>query len=158
MLFTQYKPLVVQEIEISRSPVAIGKIFKGDYARSSSYIMDVISELSGHGISPVQGQTLGIFYDNPSGTAADQLTSFQGVFVESLPKDIPSSLTQFSFNGRYLYVTNNGLDVMKAIFEAYDVMFKYAREKKVNVSSPAGYQVLTQTGESYTAEILMKLE
>ena len=158
MLLTETKNLVVQEIGRQGSPTALGKTFKGDYAKSSSYIMEVISELSRLGIDAVPGQTLGIYYDDPSKKQQDQLMSFQGVFIDRPLKEVPASFIQFSFNGRFLYVKNEGQDVMKAIFEAYDVLFKYISKNNSKLKSPGGYQILTHTGTSLVAEILMELE
>ena len=158
MILTHSKPLVVGEIDMKGSPTALGKTFKGDYAKSSSYVMDVISELSRLGISSVPGQTLGIFYDDPSKKQPDQLMSFQGVFVAQPVKDVPPSFIQYSFRGRYVYVKNSGPDIMKIIFEAYSVLFGYIQANGVKLKSPSGYQVLTHTDNGFVAEILMELE
>lgn len=158
MILTHAKNLVVGEIEMQGSPVAWGKTFKGDYARSPLYITDVISELSKLGVTPVPGQTLGIFYDDPSKKEADQLMSFQGVFVEQTDKKIPAPLIRFSFEGRYLYVRNSGDDVMKMIFEAYDRLFNYVRVNNVDLKSPGGYQVLSNTNTGTIVEILMEIK
>ncbi len=157
MILTHAKDLVVGDIDMKGSPVAWGKTFKGDYAKSPSYIMEVMSELSQLGISSVPGQTLGIFYDDPSKKEPDKLMSFQGVFVEQPLKQLPASMIQFSFNGRYLYVKNSGADVMKMIFEAYNRLFEYIKTNSANLKSPTGYQVLTNTPEGVIVEILMEL-
>jgi hypothetical protein len=157
MLITNSKERVVEEIDMHGTSIALGRTFKGDYANSSSYIMEVMSELTALGIETLPNQTIGIFYDDPSKKAADLLMSFQGAFIKRPLKEVPQSFIQFLFTGRYLYIKLTDADIMKMIYEGYNMLFNYIKEKNIKLKSPSGYQVLSNMPNGFVAEILMEM-
>lgn len=146
----------VTAINLHKPLTAIGKIFTGDYSKSSQYIMEIQKELTDAAIPFIQTKIMGVYYDNPNEKKAEELKSFQGVFVTDPNAKIPESLTTLSLKGNYLYVKATG-EIMKAIHEAYGALFTHIAEKAITLKSPAGYQVSTFEAEGMTTEIYMEL-
>jgi len=140
------------------SPTALGKTFKGDYANSPAYIMEVMNDLARLGIESLPNQTIGVYYDDPSKKEAQLLMSFQGVFVTHTLKEVPSPFIQFSFSGKYLYIKLTGMDVMRMIYEGYNMLFNFIKTNSIKLKSPTGYQIFTNTGDGIVAEILLEIE
>ncbi|MEJ0033368.1 MAG: hypothetical protein WDO15_24875 [Bacteroidota bacterium] len=46
---------------------------------------------------------------------------------------------------------------MKMIYEGYNALFTYIKERNVKLKSPSGYQVLSSTSNGLVAEILMEM-
>ncbi|CAN5644561.1 hypothetical protein BH11BAC1_BH11BAC1_09710 [soil metagenome] len=146
----------VTTINLHEQLKVIGKTFIGDYSKSSQYIMEIQKELSDAGIPFIQTKVMGVYYDNPNEKKAEELKSFQGVFVTDPNAKIPASLTQLSLKGNYLYVKATG-EIMNAIYEGYGALFIYIAEKAITLKSPAGYQVSTFENDEMTTEIYMEL-
>ena len=143
-------------IRIDQHIESVGKIFYGDYANSPQWISEVHKELSLASISSLPNKVMGIYYDNPQEKNADQLRSFQGVFISDETARIPETLCRVSLTGDYLYVRVSG-DPMKSLLEGYRMLFAHIRANSTDLESTAGYQISTFDSGIVNTEIYMKL-
>ena len=143
-------------VRIDRHIESVGKIFYGDYSNSPQWISKVQKELSLASISFLPDKVMGIYYDNPQEKSADQLKSFQGVFISDATARIPDSLYRVSLSGDYLYVRVSG-DPIQSLFEGYRMLFEHVRAASTDLESTAGYQISTFDSGMVTTEIYMKL-
>ena len=145
----------VQQVVLTEPLVIYGKHFRGDYARSPQYITEVMDLLKQAGIDYQPNKALGIYYDNPQQTKAEELRCFQGVFVSDEAAAVPPALEKFVLTGKYLYISITG-EPMRSIFEAYQILFDYIGKNNVHLKSPAGYQVSTFDDGVMTTEVYME--
>ena len=146
----------VNTVTLNKPLVAAGKIFKGDYSNAQHYITDVQNELKEASVDFTPNKILGIYYDNPQNKKAEELTSFQGVFLQHANLKLPQGFNKIILSGNFLYVKVKG-EPMKAIYEGYGALFSYIEKKNVQLKSPAGYQVSTFENGEITTEIYLEL-
>jgi|GEM_PF-3968735 len=147
----------VKEVQIGEAITAVGKIFRGDYAKTQEYILEVKKELRERNIAVLPGKVMGVYYDNPQHTPADELASFQGVFLEDESADTGFLLHRLSLKGRYLFTKVSG-DPTTSIMEGYSALFAYIRQHGAKPEMPAGFQISTMENGVISTEIYMKLK
>jgi hypothetical protein len=147
----------VKSIVLEKPLTAAGKIFTGDYAKSPDYINEVKRGLEKAGISFDQYKVMGVYYDNPQEKKAEELKSFQGVFLQNGNTEVPSSFEKLNLKGNVLYVRMTGGDIMKAIYDGYGALFNHIQKNALTLKSNAGYQVTTFENGTMTTEIYMEL-
>jgi DNA gyrase inhibitor GyrI len=147
----------VEEVNIKEPLVVVGKMFQGDYAKSQQYITEVQQLLVDAAVQFLPNKVMGVYYDNPNEKKAEELKSFQGLFVSAPNVNLPKGVQKLELKGDYIYVKATG-DIMKAIHEGYGALFNYISENKITLKSPAGYQVSTFSNDTMVTEIYMELQ
>src|SRR5215831_15359675 len=150
------KKTEVQEVQLNAPIKAVGKIFTGDYAKSQEHILELINILNDKNIPFIANKIMGVYYDNPSEKQADELTSFQGIFLEGNQNLPDGSFVEVKLSGKHIYASVEG-DPMKSIYEGYQALFNYIQKNNITLQSNAGYQVATFKNGTVTTEIYMKI-
>ncbi len=108
----------VQVVQVEPAITAVGKTFMGDYSASPKYASEVQNLLSAASIPFIPNKVIGVYYDNPETTPAEELRCFQGFLVENEPPFIDPPLSRLALAGKYLYTKVTG-DPAKIIFDGY---------------------------------------
>jgi DNA gyrase inhibitor GyrI len=147
----------VEEIALITPIKVIGKVFYGDYGKAYEYIQSVQAELDQHSIRWKKNKVFGLFYDNPNEKKADDLKSFQGVFVEESENQLPSEIPFMTLEvkGKFLYTKVSGS--IESIYKGYEALFMHIATNNIQLKSNAGYQVSTFDGNIMLTEIYMEL-
>jgi hypothetical protein len=146
--------LKVTTVNLTQPITIVGKIFTGDYAKSQQFTMEVQKILKDSSVEFIPNKVMGVYYDNPAAKKPEDLKSFQGVFIKNNIV-IPAELEKLQLKGNYIYVKAFG-DIMKAIRACYEALFNHIAENKVNLKSPAGYQISTFDNGNFITEIYME--
>lgn len=146
----------VKVVRLEPAITAAGKTFIGDYSASPKYAAEVQNLLTAASIPFIPNKVLGVYFDNPETTPAEDQRCFQGFLLENESRVIDPPLSSLSLAGKYLYTKVSG-DPGKIIFEGYNAIFSHIRERGVVLKSNAGYQVSTFENNMVTVEIYMEI-
>jgi DNA gyrase inhibitor GyrI len=147
---------VVKTINLNDPITAVGKTFNGDYAKSPEFVMEVQALLTKTSTPFIPNKALGVYYDNPEKTKAEELKCFQGVFLQNETEKIDPSLSKLSLKGNYLYTKVTG-EPSKIVYEGYNAIFGHIEEHGIALKSHSGFQVSTFENNALTIEIYMEI-
>jgi effector-binding domain-containing protein len=144
------------EINLPAPIKAYGKVFTGDYAKAVHYIREIQAALNKRSIPFIANKVMGVYYDNPEQTKAEDLRSFHGVFIVNNDREAEITLAPLEFSGKCLYIKVTG-DPMRSIYEGYNVLFGYIKKNNVQLESNTGYQISSFEDGVIVTEIYMKI-
>ncbi|MCC6548893.1 MAG: GyrI-like domain-containing protein [Ignavibacteriaceae bacterium] len=147
--------ITAELIQITAPILCVCREFRGDYMRSSEFVSEVAGYLDKMEIPYLERQIIGIYFDNPGNTPADELRSWQGVLVEKDYKlDVPFFM--YRIEGEYVSVSSSG-DPVEIIGKAYEALFRYIYENEIRTQSREGIQIMRMINDQFEIQILMKV-
>lgn len=146
----------VRTVTLSSPIVAVGKMFTGDYVKSPQYVSEVQEILSATFTPFIPNKALGVYYDNPEKTKAEELKCFQGVFLQDNGDNFDPSLSKLTLKGNYLYTKVTG-DPAKIVYEGYNAIFRHIQEHGIALKSHSGFQVSTFENNQLSIEFYMEI-
>lgn len=142
-------------IQIKTPVLCVCREFRGDYMRSSEFVSDVAGFLEKNGLTYLDRQIIGIYFDNPGNTPSNELRSWQGVLVDT-DYELDEPYFMYRIEGEYVSVISSG-DPAEIIGGAYEALFRYIYEHNIRTQSREGIQIMRMIDDRFEIQILMKV-